>query len=853
VRLPLRLLTTLFIAAGVASCSDTPPAAVKHSPLGPSGGAVGRVAFEPVFSAAALQVAQHLGDFGIQYDRARVSLIRPPGDTVRDTTVAFTPNGPDVTLSLTVEVRSNDEVFDVAIDYLNSRAIVFHGKGRVRSHAPDQPAKPQQQISVDYVGPGSNVSRLDVSPKTSTIRSDQSTALTAAAFDAAGNTVSTVPLSWSTSDSTVATISNAGLLQALGQRGIITVTASTPNGVTDRATVVIVPPPSTITLVSGGGQTGTVGTSLAAPATVQVNAADGAGVPGVSVAFAAPSGGQVGAASAVTDANGRASTTLTLGTVSGPQNFAVAAGSLSAIIPETANAGLPARIDAISGESQADTIRTTLPPLVVRVTDQFGNPVPGVVVTWTRNGNGSLGSVTSATGTDGRATTSYTLGSVAGSEAVTASAGGLTSHVVFAFQVAAGSPSTVAVVSGNAQTAVVGTALPAPLVVRVLDDAGNAVGGATIRWTASNGTIAAISSTTFDGRSPANLTLGTLAGPASASALIASGRRVTFSATAQPGPFSRLAFATQPANAVAGVAMPAVRVALLDAHGNQTTATNAVTVALGNNASGATLGGTLVRNAASGVAAFGDLTIDNAGNAFTLVASAGGVATTTSAPFNVAAAPTPKLTIVAGDAQLAAAGSGVAITPSVKVTDASGSAVAGAVVTFSPSNSGVISPATPVVTDAAGVASLTSWTLGPHPGPQTLLVSSPGYTSISIRATAFAGPPAMLGIMTQPSTVALSGVALDVQPVVQLLDHFGNATAANSLTVTVSASSGTLQGTTSVVANPTTGVAAFTDLKIVGSGDVTLTFTATGVQSATSTVITVSAGPTTTETAAARF
>jgi hypothetical protein len=111
----------------------------------------------------------------------------------------------------------------------------------------------------------------------------------------------------------------------------------------------------------------------------------------------------------------------------------------------------------------------------------------------------------------------------------------------------------------------------------------------------------------------------------------------------------------------------------------------------------------------------------------------------------------------------------------------------------------------------------------------------------------------MLGITTQPSTVALSGVALDVQPVVQLLDHFGNATAANNLTVTVSASSGTLQGTTSVVANPTTGVAAFTDLKIVGSGDVTLTFTATGVQSATSTVITVSAGPTTTETAAARF
>lgn len=814
---------------------------------------MGRVAFEPIFSAAALQVAQHLGEFGIQYDRARVSLIRPPGDTVRDTTVAFTPDGPDVTLSLTVEVRSNDEMFDVAIDYLNSRAIVFHGKGRVRSHAPDQPAAPQQQISVDYVGPGANVSRLDVSPKTSTIRSDQSTALVAAAFDAAGNPVSTVPLSWTTSDSSVATISNTGLLQALGQRGILTVTASTPNGVTDRATVVIVPPPSAITLVSGGGQTGTVGTSLAAPATVQVNAADGAGVPGVNVAFAAPPGGQVGAASAITDANGRASTTLTLGTVSGPQAFAVTAGSLSGLIPETAKAGPPTRIDAISGDSQADSIRTTLAPLVVRVADQFGNPVPGVVVTWTRSGSGSLDSTTSTTGADGRATTSYTLGTIAGNEGVTASAGGLTSHAVFAFQVAAGAPSTLAIVSGNSQSAVVGTSLAAPLVVRVLDDAGNGVGGATIHWTASNGTIAAISSTTLDGRSPASLTLGTQAGPASVSAAISSGRRVTFSATAQPGPFARLVFSTQPANAVAGVAMPAVRLALLDAHGNQTTATNAVTVAIGNNPSGGTLGGTLTRNAVGGVAAFADLTIDNAGNAFTLVASSAGVASTTSTPFNVAPAPTPKLTIVAGDAQLAAAGSSVAIAPSVKVTDASGSAVAGALVTFSPSSSGVISPSTPVVSDAAGIASLTSWTLGSHAGPQTILVSSPGYTSASIRATAFAGPPAMLGITTQPSSSALSGIALDVQPVVQLLDHFGNATGASNLTVTVSASSGTLQGTTSVVANLTTGVAAFTDLKIVGSGDVTLTFTATGVQSATSTVITVSAGPTTTETAGARF
>ncbi|MGE5102546.1 MAG: Ig-like domain-containing protein, partial [Deltaproteobacteria bacterium] len=304
----------------------------------------------------------------------------------------------------------------------------------------------------------------------------------------------------------------------------------------------------------------------------------------------------------------------------------------------------------------------------------------------------------------------------------------------------------------------------------------------------------------------------------------------------------------------AGVVMSTIRVALLDAHGNQTTSTNAVTLAIGNNPAGSTLGGTLVRNAVNGVAAFSDLTIDNAGNAFTLVASSGSAAPATSSPFSVSdPAPTAKLTIVAGDSQRAAAGSPVAIAPTVKVTDNGGNPVAGVSVTLSPSDGGSVIPSAPVVTDAAGIASLTSWTLGPHAGPQTLLVSSPGYASVSIRANAFGGPPVMLGITTQPSSATQSGVVLGVQPIIQLLDHFGNSTATSNLTVTVSVSSGTLAGTTSVVADPVTGVAAFTDLRITGSGDVTLTFTASGVQSATSTVITVSAGPTTTETVDAPF
>jgi hypothetical protein len=62
-------------------------------------------------------------------------------------------------------------------------------------------------------------------------------------------------------------------------------------------------------------------------------------------------------------------------------------------------------------------------------------------------------------------------------------------------------------------------------------------------------------------------------------------------------------------------------------------------------------------------------------------------------------------------------------------------------------------------------------------------------------------------------------------------------------------------GTTSVSADPATGLATFGDLGIVGSGVVTLTFSAQGIQAVTSSSITVSGGaaPTVGETAGARF
>jgi hypothetical protein len=85
---------------------------------------------------------------------------------------------------------------------------------------------------------------------------------------------------------------------------------------------------------------------------------------------------------------------------------------------------------------------------------------------------------------------------------------------------------------------------------------------------------------------------------------------------------------------------PAVRVAIVDQNGNTiATAGDSVTIAIGTNAGAAGPGvllGTLTVPAVNGIATFADLSIDRAGNGYTLVATVAGSSTTaTTPPFNV--------------------------------------------------------------------------------------------------------------------------------------------------------------------------------------------------------------------------
>jgi hypothetical protein len=84
-----------------------------------------------------------------------------------------------------------------------------------------------------------------------------------------------------------------------------------------------------------------------------------------------------------------------------------------------------------------------------------------------------------------------------------------------------------------------------------------------------------------------------------------------------------LNFAVEPSNVTAFFAItPAVEVEVLNSSGNRnTTFTGNVTIALGENPGGATLGGTLTVAAVAGLATFDDLTLDVADTGYTLTAA----------------------------------------------------------------------------------------------------------------------------------------------------------------------------------------------------------------------------------------
>ncbi|HEV7365387.1 MAG TPA: galactose oxidase-like domain-containing protein, partial [Gemmatimonadales bacterium] len=152
----------------------------------------------------------------------------------------------------------------------------------------------------------------------------------------------------------------------------------------------------------------------------------------------------------------------------------------------------PTTIAMISGDGQTGTAGHVLAnPLVVEVTDKSGNAVPGVSVSWSAQGGGSVSSATVQTGSNGKASIQRTLGSTLGEQATTATVTGLDgSPVTFLATVVTGAPG-ISVVTQPPPSALSGevfdpTAQP---VISVADDGGSPLSGVTVAASVTSGSL----------------------------------------------------------------------------------------------------------------------------------------------------------------------------------------------------------------------------------------------------------------------------------------------------------------------------------------------------------------------------
>jgi len=185
--------------------------------------------------------------------------------------------------------------------------------------------------------------------------------------------------------------------------------------------------PASVSIISGNLQKEPVATLLPVPLNVRIKDARGNGVPGISVSFSdAGAGGTLSSPTATTDPSGYASTSYTTGTKSGVVSVTAAVAGLSSVFKETVVAGPPASPSIYSGNMQ--TVKAGFPTaklLQVTVDDRYGNPAPGISVTFSDGGaGGSFSPDPAVTSPAGIARARYTAPLTSGKVTVTASVAG---------------------------------------------------------------------------------------------------------------------------------------------------------------------------------------------------------------------------------------------------------------------------------------------------------------------------------------------------------------------------------------------------------------------------------------------
>ena len=249
---------------------------------------------------------------------------------------------------------------------------------------------------------------------------------------------------------------------------------------------------SRISVVSGADQTATVGTSVDTPPIVRVTDDQGNVLRGILVHFAVGlGGGTVIGDSVVTDADGRAAAAeWILGTSPGTNTLTatVPATSLTTTVTATAITGGGVSLRSSGQQGFIALIGQAVSPApAVLVLDSFGNPTPGVVVTFTASqGGGTVTGGTVTTGANGVAQVgAWNLGGTPGFNVLTARlASGPT--LSFTAQGLTSAPQLTAT-SPTSQAGFLNFPVPSIPRVQIATSGGLPLSGVPVTFTASGG------------------------------------------------------------------------------------------------------------------------------------------------------------------------------------------------------------------------------------------------------------------------------------------------------------------------------------------------------------------------------
>ena len=575
-----------------------------------------------------------------------------------------------------------------------------------------------------------------------------------------------------------------------------------------------------LTVAGGNNQTGNVGTTLPTPLTVLAsNLNGGAVMSGVTVTFSdGGAGGTFGTPVVSTGSNGQASTTYTLPSTAKTVTIsATSSGYASATFTETS--AVTVQVLAVNGgNNQSGSVGTTLPTSLSVLATQNGNPVSGVSVAFSDGGvGGSFGSPVAITGSNGIASTTYTLPSQPQTVTISATSSGY-STATFS-ETATANSQALAVNGGNNQSGSVGTTLPTALSV-VATTNGNPASGVSVTFSdggvgGSFGTPIAI--TGSNGIASTTYTLPSTAQTVTISATSSGYSTATFTETTTANVQVLTASAGNDQTGNVGTTLPTALTVTATKNGNPA---SGVSVAFSDGGAGGSFSSPTATTGSNGIAST-TYTLPSTAETVNITASSSSY---TSATFTETATANSVATLVlsSGGKQTGTVGTTLPLPIIVTAKNASGKVVSGASVTFSDGGSGGTFSPNPALTNTKGQAS-TSYTLPTVAKAVITITASDDSVSMTTQEKAVAGAATNFAIVSGNNQSASPNTTLAKKLVISLTDPYNNPVIGATVTFTDNGAGGTFSTTTPITSSVGQAMASYT----TGSKAGTITISAT--------------------------